>query len=99
MRLFYRDKAKRGTDNRKFLKNIFTQKLLQERKLWDKIILENVLGVVLFEWNISMRHKQTDDHKLSYFLLKAILNTILRMENIGQIYHKHKICERLKVSE
>ena len=36
--------------------------------------------------NNSMRHK----HKLSYFSLKAILNTILRMENIGQIYHKSK---------
>ena len=46
-----------------------------------------------------MRHKQTDEHKLSYFSLKAILNTILRMENIGQIYHNHKIHERLKVSE
>ena len=38
-----------------------------------------------------MRHKQTDEHKLSYFSLKAILNTILKGENIGQIYHKHKI--------
>ena len=46
-----------------------------------------------------MRHKRTDEHKLSYFSLKAILNTILRMENIGQIYHNHKIHERLKVSE
>ena len=36
-----------------------------------------------------------DKHKLLYFLLKAILNTILRMENIGQIYHKHKIREML----
>ena len=42
-----------------------------------------------------MPHKQTDEHKLSYFSLKAILNTILRMENIGQIYHKHKIREIL----
>ena len=41
-----------------------------------------------------MRHKQTDERKLSYFLLKAILNTILRMENIGQIYHKNKIAEK-----
>ena len=38
-----------------------------------------------------MRHKQTDEHKLWYFWLKAILNTILRMENTGQIYRKHKI--------
>ena len=30
-----------------------------------------------------MRHKQTDEHKL------------LRMENIGQIYHKNKIREIL----
>ena len=42
-----------------------------------------------------MCHKQADEHKLSYFLLKAILNNILRMGNIGQIYHKHKICEIL----
>ena len=26
-----------------------------------------------------------------YFSSKAIFKTILRMENIGQIYHKHKI--------
>ena len=42
-----------------------------------------------------MRHKQTDEHKLSYFWLKATLNTIFRVKNIGQIYHKHKICEIL----
>ena len=42
-----------------------------------------------------MRHKPTDEHKLSYSWLKDILNTILRMENIGQIYHKHKIREIL----
>ena len=40
-----------------------------------------------------MRHKQTDKHKLLYFSLKAILNTIFRMENIGQMYHEHKIRE------
>ena len=44
---------------------------------------------------ISMRHKQTDEQKLSYFLLKAILKTILRIENIRPIYRKHKICEIL----
>ena len=38
-----------------------------------------------------MRHKQTDEHKLSYFSSKAIFKTTLRMKNIGQIYHKHKI--------
>ena len=41
-------------------------------------------------------NKQTDEHKLSYFSLKTILNTILTMENIGQIYHKHKIHKILK---
>ena len=41
------------------------------------------------------RHKQTDEHKLSHFSLKALFKTVLRMENIGQIYHKHKICEIL----
>ena len=46
-----------------------------------------------FQGNISMRHKWTDEHKLSYFSLKAILNAILRMGNIGQIYDKHNICE------
>ena len=42
-----------------------------------------------------MRHKQKDKHKLSYSSLKAILKTILRMENIGQIC-KHKILELLE---
>ena len=42
-----------------------------------------------------MRHKYTDERKLSYLLSKAILDTILRMENIGQIYHKPKIREIL----
>ena len=42
-----------------------------------------------------MRHKQTDEHKLSYFSLKAILNTILTTGNIGQICNKHKIHEIL----
>ena len=39
--------TKAGTNNRKLLENIFTQKLLQERKLWGKTILENVLGVTV----------------------------------------------------
>ena len=42
-----------------------------------------------------MRYKQKDEHKLSYFVLKAILKTIIRTENIGQIYHRHKISEIL----
>ena len=42
-----------------------------------------------------MPHKKTDENKVLYFSLKAILNTILRMENIRQIYHKHKIREIL----
>ena len=42
-----------------------------------------------------MRHKQTDEHKLSYFSLKVTLNTVLRMGNKGQIYHEHKIREIL----
>ena len=51
-----------------------------------------------------MRHKQTDEYKFSHFSLKVILKTILRMENIGQIYHKHKIreilnCDMSKVLE
>ena len=37
-----------------------------------------------------MHNKQTEEHKLSYFLSKAIFKTILKMENIGQMYHKHK---------
>ena len=40
-----------------------------------------------------MRHKQTAEHNLSYFSLKFILNNILRIENIGQIYQKCKIRE------
>ena len=42
-----------------------------------------------------MRHKQTDEHKFSYFSLKVTLNTILRMGNKAQIYHEHKIREIL----
>ena len=42
-----------------------------------------------------MRHKQMDESELLNFSLEAILNTILRTENIGQIYHKHKIREIL----
>ena len=49
----------------------------------------------LFQQNISMRHKQTDEHKLSYSSLKALLKTNLKLENIGQIYRKHKISEIL----
>ena len=51
-----------------------------------------------FQWNISKHHRQTDEQKLSYFSLKAILNTTLRyttLENIGKIYHKHKTREKL----
>ena len=36
-----------------------------------------------------------DEHELSYFSLRAILSTILKLENIGQLYHKHKIREIL----
>ena len=34
-----------------------------------------------------------EEPKLSYISSKAIFKTILRMENIGQIYYKHKIRE------
>ena len=44
---------------------------------------------------VSVTISVMDEHKLSYFLLKAILNTILRIENIGQIYHKHTIHKML----
>ena len=36
-----------------------------------------------------------DEHELFYFSLRAILSTILKLENIGQLYHKHKIREIL----
>ena len=32
-----------------------------------------------------------EEHKLSYSLSKAIFKTILRMQNMGHINHKHKI--------
>ena len=38
---------------------------------------------------------QTEEQRLWYFSSKAILKTHLLMENIGQIYHKHKIREIL----
>ena len=45
-----------------------------------------------------------DEHKLSYFLSKSMLKTILRMEKIRQIYCKQKIreilsCDMTKVLE
>ena len=42
-----------------------------------------------------MRHKQMYEHKLSNISLKLILNIILRLENVGQIYLKHKNRETL----
>ena len=54
------------------------------------MILENLIGVT---FSVKYFSKQTDEHKLQYFSLKAILKTILRVENIEQIYHKHKIRE------
>ena len=42
-----------------------------------------------------MRHKQTEERKLSYFLSKVIFKTIVRMENMEQIYQKQKIREIL----
>ena len=36
-----------------------------------------------------------DESNFLYSSLKAILKTIVRMESIGQIYHKHKILEIL----
>ena len=42
-----------------------------------------------------MRHKQTEEHKLSYILSKTIFKTILREENMGQIYMGQYICEIL----
>ena len=42
-----------------------------------------------------MHDKQTDEQKLPCFSSKDILKTILRIENIEQIYHKHKIPEIL----
>ena len=40
-----------------------------------------------------MRLKQRNEQKLSYFSLKIVLNTNLKIANIGQIYHKHTIRE------
>ena len=42
-----------------------------------------------------MRHKQTEERKLSYFSSKVIFKTIVRMENMEQIYQKQKIREIL----
>ena len=38
-----------------------------------------------------MRHMQMEEHKLSYFSSKVIFKTIIKMENAGRIYDKHKI--------
>ena len=51
--------------------------------------------VSTFQWNVLIPHKQTEEHKIWYFSSKAIFKTISRMENIGQIYYKHKIYEIL----
>ena len=42
-----------------------------------------------------MLYKQTEEHELSYFPSKVIFKSILKMENIGKISHKHKIREKL----
>ena len=54
-----------------------------------------------FQWNISMQHKQMEEHKISYFSSKTRFKTILRMENIGKIYHNHKIlnCDMIQAPE
>ena len=40
----------------------------------------------LFQWHISMRHKQTEEHKISHVWSKSIFKVTLRVENIGQKY-------------
>ena len=40
-------------------------------------------------------HQQSEEHKLSYFLSKTTFKTSLRMENIEELFQKHKIHEIL----
>ena len=40
----------------------------------------------MFQWHISMRHKQTEEHKISHVWSKSIFKVTLRVENIGQKY-------------
>ena len=53
--------AKRGHNSKKFLENIFSKTLLLERKLWYKIILENVLRVTISVkyFNVSLTEEGT----------------------------------------
>ena len=66
--------AKRGHNNNKFLENIFTKNLLLERKLWDKIILENVLHVTISVkyFNVSLTDEGTQ--ALAFFVKSHIQN-------------------------
>ena len=48
-----------------------------------------------FQRNISMRHEQMEEHKLSFFSSKPIFKPVLRIENKEQMYRKYKICEIL----
>ena len=83
-----------GTNNRKFLENIFTQKLLQDRKLREKIILENVLGVI-----VSVKYfnasKTDGGTKTLVFFIKSHIPFLLKNGKYRTNYHKHKTCEIL----
>ena len=65
---------KAGTKNKNFLENVFAQKLLQERKLWEKIILENVLGVTFSVKYFNASETNGGTQTLVFFVKSHIQN-------------------------
>ena len=78
-----------GTNSGKFLENIYTKKLLLRNKIMGQYNFRKCSMFhpfsEMFQCVINRRRNAN-----SYFSPQAIVKAILRMENIGQIYHKHK---------
>ena len=66
--------VQRRHNKRKVLENIFTKKLLLERKLWDKIILENALRVTVSVKYFDVSLTEEGTQALVFFVLSHIQN-------------------------
>ena len=66
--------VQRRHNKRKVLENIFTKKLLLERKLWDKIILENALRVTISVKYFDVSLTEEGTQALIFFVLSHIQN-------------------------
>ena len=76
-----------------YFQKIYVHKNYCKKENYETRYFKKMFLVSPFQLNISIRHKQTDEQKLSQFSFKAILSNILRKKNIGKIYQKHKIRE------